>query len=119
MKKEPVIKFSIKKYKEIWNPVFKDDKRWLLGFYKPQAKSLKEIDYLEKHKYPELFLLIEGKIILVIKEKKDSPIKKLALKKGEVVIINCWHNGYALEPDSTALVIESSDNPTQYIENVR
>jgi len=114
MAKEPIIKLSAKKFKERWNPVYNDNRKWLLGFYKPKAKSLKEVKYLEKHKYPELFVLLEGEIVLVLRDKKESANKKLRLKMGEAVIVNCWHNGYALKPKSAALVIERPKNPTKY-----
>jgi hypothetical protein len=43
---------------------------------------------LEKHKYPELFYLIDGEVNLVLKE--DKEIKELPLKKDEVVIVDTW-----------------------------
>jgi len=110
-----IIKYPERKYKKFWNPLFRDKKNWLFGYFKPTARSLEELTYLELHKYPELFLLVKGRIVLTLKKNKNSRIEELELKPGEVVIVNCWHNGYALEPDSVSLVIERPVNPTKKI----
>ncbi|MCB4792758.1 MAG: cupin domain-containing protein [Elusimicrobia bacterium] len=115
MTKKPIIKYQIKNHNRAWNPLFKDKKSWLFGFFKPKTRSIKDYDYLELHKYPELFILLEGRIVMTFKKIENSPIEKLELKKGEVVIFNCWHNGYALEKGSTALVIERPKNPTKHL----
>jgi hypothetical protein len=115
MAKKAFIKYHLKNHNKAWNPLFKDSKSWLFGFFKPKTRSIKDYDYLELHKYPELFILLTGRIMMTFKKTPKSPIEKMELKKGEVVVFNCWHNGYAIEKDSTALVIERPVNPTKHI----
>lgn len=96
-----------------WQEIFKDEGKWLSGLYVPEFTSREEIEYLEKHEAPELFYLIDGETVLVVKE--DDEIREIPLKKDEVVIVNTWHTDY--RPDGKkgiCLVIERDGNPTEY-----
>ncbi len=105
--------FKIKP-KNVWKVFFKDKGKWLFGIYVPNAKRRSEVKRLEKHKYPELFYLIDGKVTLILKE--NGEIKELPLKKDEVVVVDTWHNGYRpMGKKGVCLVIERDRNPTKYI----
>lgn len=95
-----------------WRVLF-DEGSWILGMYRPEYKSRDEISQLEKHDHPELFYLIKGDIILMLKEEKGR-LKELPLEAGEAVIIDCWHNGYSPDGDGTAMVIERKDVKTEF-----
>jgi hypothetical protein len=100
--------------KSEWDELFKDKGKWLFGIYFPKAMDRSEVKKLEKHKYPELFYLIDGEVNLVLKE--DKEIKELPLKKDEVVIVDTWHNGYRpMGKNGICLVIERDKNPTRYM----
>ena len=115
MAKKPLIIYPEKNYRKAWNPLFNDSKSWLFGFFKPTTYSVDDYDYLELHKYPELFILLTGRIMMTYKATPKSPLKFYELKPGQVVVFNCWHNGCAIKKGSTALVIERPVNPTKHI----
>lgn len=97
-----------------WRVVFQDTGSWRCGIYVPEHKSKEEIKVLEKHNIPELFLLIEGKISLLIKE--NEKLKVLPLKKNEIVIVDTYHNGFSpAGKKGIALVIERDTFETTYL----
>ncbi len=96
-----------------WKIHFKDENHWLLGVWIPEFNSREEVDYLEKHSYPELFLLLKGRIVLLVSEDGKN-IEELELKAGEPVIVYGWHNGYKIG-DGEALIVEFDGNTTEFI----
>ena len=98
--------------KKRWRVLFSENEKWLVGIYIPNAKSREELPYLEKHSSPELFLLLDGSVTLVLsngKRKRDAP-----LRKNELLIVDEWHNGYS-KKGGKALVVERVGQHTKYI----
>ncbi len=96
-----------------WTIVFRENQRWQCGIYVPENESLDDIKTLEKHDAPELFLLVEGSIVLVLMENEE--IKEVPMEKGKIYIVDTWHNAY--RPNGSkgvALVIERPDIRTEY-----
>ena len=108
-----VRRFKTRKGEGRWRVVFKEG-RWLCGFYRPEFRRREEIIKLEKHNAPELFLLLEGKITLVIKE-EGRRIKEIEMKKGEIIVLDCWHNAYSRDGRGVALVVEREDIETEFM----
>lgn len=97
-----------------WRVVFQDTGSWRCGFYVPENKSKDEIEVLEKHNIPEFFLLIEGRVSLLIKE--NEKLKVLPLKKNEIAIVDTYHNGFSPKgKKGIALVIERDTFKTIYL----
>lgn len=87
---------------------------WRLGLYSPAATRAEDCAELERHTCPELFLLLSGKVSLVLAE--GSGLRILALESGRPALITLPHAGFC--PDGahtgTALVVERDTFETEY-----
>lgn len=100
--------------KERWKVVFKDNNYWQIGIYVPEYTSRDNIKNLEKHDGPELFYLVEGRIILLI-SKDLSEFEEIEMKPGKIYIVDEWHNAYRPNGEKgVALVIERTNTKTIY-----
>ncbi len=95
-----------------WQVAF-DEGNWLLGIYRPEFGSREEVKELEKHDAPELFLLLEGRVVLLLQEEEEE-VKELELRAGEAVILDCWHNAYSPDRSGQALVVERTGVRTEF-----
>ncbi len=80
----------------------------------PEFTSLSEVDYLEKHDAPELFLLLEGKVVLVLSE-DGAELREVPMERGKLYVVTEWHNAY--RPGNcrgVALVVERTGISTTY-----
>ena len=101
------------KTKKRWKVVFRDKNKWLSGLYSPEFTKAGEIKKFEKHSGPELFLLLEGRMTLVLLTPKGR--EEIPLKKGEAVIVDTYHNAYRPRgAKGLALVIEKDNISTQW-----
>jgi len=97
-----------------WRVLLRDKGKWLLGVYRPKFTGRTQVDKLEKHAGPELFFLVKGKVNLIIKEKER--IRDVALKEGQAIVTDAWHNGYRPGgKEGICLVIERDGNPSRYL----
>ena len=99
---------------ERWKVHFKDEGNWLLGVWIPEFSSREEVSYLERHEKPELFLLLKGKIVMLLSEDGKN-IKEVELESGKPLVVYGWHNGYRVG-EGEALVVEWDGNTTEYLE---
>jgi hypothetical protein len=69
---------------------------------------------LEKHSCPELFVLIEGEVILVLA--KNNELHTLKLEKFKPVLVDAWHSGFCPEGplSGKTLIIERDHFTTEY-----
>jgi hypothetical protein len=102
------------KENKTWQVLCGDTKHWRSGIYSPSFSKKEEVTELEMHTCPELFILIEGKVILVLEEK--GKIKELNLEYGKPVMINTWHNAYCPDGVHTGkvFVVERDEFITEY-----
>lgn len=101
------------KSKNRWKVLFTDKNHWQCGIYIPEYASSSQITKFEKHNGPELFLLIDGEVNLVILRKNKRI--EMPLKKNEIVIVNEWHNAYRPKgKKGIALVIEKDNISTKW-----
>ena len=99
--------------KKRWKVIFRHKNNWLCGIYVPEFTDSSEIQKFEKHNGPELFLLLQGKVTLVLL--KHKKYKEIPLKKHEIVIVNTWHNAYRPKGSKgVVLVIERDNISTQW-----
>jgi hypothetical protein len=97
-----------------WCVMCGDKDHWRTGFYSPEQNSFTQIDRLEKHSCPELFMLLEGSLTLVIEE--EGNLKTIILEKNKPILIDTWHNGFCPNGPFTgkALVVERDNFVTEY-----
>lgn len=100
---------------ERWRVVFRDRDKWQVGIYIPENTSAEEVVVLEKHSCPELFILLEGRIVLVLSEDGVST-KEVEMEPGKLYIVDEWHNAYRPGGGKgVALVVEAPDGETEYV----
>ncbi|RLF19176.1 MAG: hypothetical protein DRZ82_06655 [Thermoprotei archaeon] len=102
------------KAKGRWHVVFREDEKWQCGIYVPENESLEDIKFLELHNAPELFILIKGKINLVLMD-ESGKVHEIPMEEGKLYIVQTWHNAYRPNgKEGIALVIERPDISTEY-----
>jgi hypothetical protein len=97
-----------------WHVVCGDTGHWRSGMYSPPESSAADLKELERHDCPELFLLLSGRLTLVV---ADGPnVRELELKAGEPVLITAPHSGYCPDGPGTgvAFVVERDSFDTEY-----
>ena len=99
-----------------WNVVCGDRGHWRVGVYSPEAGSRAEVVELERHDCPELFLLMSGRVTLVVAEGQEA--RDIELSPGLPVLVRAPHSAYC--PDGahtgTAFVVERDSFDTEYRE---
>jgi len=100
----------------IWQVLCGDRGHWRAGIYSPSERSAEECIELEKHNCPELFVLLEGKLTLLIA--KDRQLIELPLEPGKPVLVQSPHSGFCPDGPHTgrALVVERDEFDTEYSE---
>lgn len=97
-----------------WQVLCGDASHWRTGIYSPELTSPDQIEELERHSCPELFLLLDGKVILLVQEEKE--LKKVELELGKPVLVKGWHSGYCPNGPHTGrvFVVERDEFITEY-----
>ena len=97
-----------------WQVLCGDTDHWRAGVYSPPEASRDEIDELERHDCPELFLLLSGRLRLVCY--RDGTEAEIELLPMQPALIRAPHAGYC--PDGphtgTAFVVERDVLSTEY-----
>jgi hypothetical protein len=97
-----------------WQVLCGDRHHWRLGLYSPEASSADELQTLEQHDCPELFLLLQGRVTLLLVE--DGGVRECALEPGKPVLVQAPHSGFC--PDGPhaglCLVVERDSFDTTY-----
>jgi hypothetical protein len=99
-----------------WKVIAKDDSFWRTGIYRPEFSGPDEIDVLEKHTCPELFICSAGRAGLLIYDGVSEAI--VSLQAGEAVEINVYHNGFLIDQDAYFIVVERSAFTSEYIDRM-
>ncbi len=99
----------------LWQVLCGDRGHWRAGVYSPAFTSAEQCRELEKHDCPELFLLTEGRLCLVLADGAGGT-RVLQLERGSPVLVTAPHSGFC--PDGPhsgkALVIERDELSTEY-----
>ncbi len=98
----------------IWQVVCGDTDHWRCGFYSPLVSFTEDISELEKHDCPELFLLVEGNVSLLLADESGERIQKL--QPLQPVLVTCRHAGFCPDGPHTGrcIVIERDAFTTTY-----
>ncbi len=97
-----------------WSVIFRDDGSWRAGLYRPEAGRPEDVTMLEKHTCPELFVCLQGRAGLVLKEGNDEQIVEMA--PHQALLVSEYHNGFSIDPGGYFLVIERTAFTTEYID---
>lgn len=101
---------------ERWQVVCGDTDNWRCGFYSPEFSSANEIRELEEHNCPELFMLVEGRVSLLLADEAGERVLELASL--QPVLVTCRHAGFCPDGPHTGrcIVIERDAFSTEYTE---
>jgi len=77
---------------KVWQVVCGDAGHWRAGIYSPAARSRSDLAELERHDCPELFLLIEGRLTLLVAG--AGGVREIELRQGEPILISAPHSGF-------------------------
>lgn len=99
-----------------WQVLCGDKNHWRVGYYSPPEGSAAAVKQLEKHTCVELFLLLEGKVSLIIDDGQGERV--LALEPMKPVMVTGWHSGFCPKGPYTgvAMVVERDEFSTVYRE---
>jgi hypothetical protein len=100
-----------------WQVLCGDAGHWRLGIYSPAETSAADLVELERHDCPELFLLLDGELTLLVAEVSEGGrTRELPLVPGRPVLVTAPHGGFCPRgPHSgRALVVERDAFDTEY-----
>ena len=97
-----------------WQVLCGDGNHWRVGYYSPPQGRGGEVKQLEKHTCVELFLLLSGKVTLIVDD--GSGEREVPLELLKPVMVAGWHSGYCPRGPFTgvALVVERDQFSTVY-----
>ncbi len=98
----------------LWQVVAGDADHWRAGVYSPAATCAADLPELEKHTCPELFLLLDGQVTLLIHD--GARVRELPLEHGKPVLVTQPHSGFCPGGAHTgrAFVVERDIFSTEY-----
>jgi hypothetical protein len=97
-----------------WQVLCGDAAHWRVGLYSPPERSRDDIAELEQHDCPELFLLVDGALTLVLLEGGEE--RDVPLERGRPLLVTAPHAGYCPNGPftGTAFVVERDRFATEY-----
>jgi hypothetical protein len=97
-----------------WQVVCGDAGRWRVGLYSPALATAAACTELERHDCPEFFLLLSGRVTLVLA--REGKLVEVPLEAGKPVLVESPHNGFCPDGPHTgvALVVERDSFATVY-----
>jgi hypothetical protein len=100
--------------RDVWQVVCGDAGHWRTGIYSPSVTSADQIPELERHDCPELFLLLSGRLTLLVR--LPEGVREVELRQGEPILITAPHSGFCPEGPHTgcAFVVERDSFDTEY-----
>ena len=99
---------------KVWQVLCGDEGHWRAGIFSPKAASAAECPELEIHTCPELFVLMDGRLTLLLL--KGTSVEELPLETGKPILVTCAHAGYCPDGAHTgrAFVVERDIFSTEY-----
>lgn len=98
-----------------WQVICGDLGHWRVGLYSPEFGRKEDITELEQHDCPELFVLLSGRVTLVLSDSRGGLVE-LPLERDRPVLVRAPHSAFC--PDGpfagTALVVERDQFITEY-----
>jgi hypothetical protein len=83
--------------------------------YSPEVSGPEEVTELEQHDCPEFFILLSGRVTLVLADGQGG-VKEVALRPECPLLVSAPHSGYCPDGPFTgrALVVERDAFSTEY-----
>jgi hypothetical protein len=102
----------------VWQVLCGDAEHWRAGIYSPIATEASGCVEFERHTCPELFVLLSGRITLVLLQ-EDGERRLIELTPERPVLVTAPHAGFCPEGPHTgrAFVVERDVFSTAYTEN--
>ena len=102
---------------ERWQVVAGDGGHWRVGMYSPENGRAADVSELERHDCPELFLLLSGRVTLVLSDGAGGS-REVPLEPGKPVLVESPHSAYCPDGPHTGLafVVERDSFDTEYRE---
>ncbi len=99
---------------KVWQVLCGDSSHWRAGVYSPELTSADDIEELERHDCPELFLLLEGEVTLLVADGRKT--RQIVLEPGKPVLVKAPHSGFCPKGPHTgrAFVVERDSFDTLY-----
>lgn len=97
-----------------WQVLCGDADHWRAGVYSPPECGPEELDELERHTCPELFLLLSGRLVLLVA--REDGTEEVELEPGKPVLVTAPHAGFCPDGPHTgsAFVVERDLFETEY-----
>jgi hypothetical protein len=98
----------------VWHVVCGDPGHWRAGMFAPSAVAREQVAELERHDCPELFVLLRGRLVLVVAEPQG--VREIELEVGVPLLVTAPHAGYCPDGAHTgvAFVVERDSFDTEY-----
>ena len=102
-----------------WQVLCGDEGCYRVGVYSPEVSCREDVVELERHDCPELFLLVSGRVSLLLAD-GEGGVRELGLEPGRPVLVTSPHGGFCPDGPFTgqALVVERDAFETEYREPV-
>lgn len=114
---EIIYQFLENTAEERWRVIFEQAETpgYKIGLYRPEFRRTEEIDWLEQHEGPEIFLLLQGEVTLVLRNSQSDPASEelLPLEISKPVAVFGFHNAFADE-DGLCYVVEATGMATRF-----
>jgi hypothetical protein len=104
----------------LWSVLFKDNGHWRVGIYRPECGEPDDIDILERHTCPELFVCLGGRMGIVVGTGAEERIAEM--EPNQALLVMDYHNGFAIDPSGYFLVVEhrrAGEKSGSYIRRAR
>lgn len=99
---------------ERWQVACGDEGHWRVGYYSPSTTRPDDLTELERHDCPELFMLVSGRLGLLLVE--NGATRELMLEAGRPTLVTAPHAGFCPDGPHTgvAIVVERDAFDTEY-----
>lgn len=99
-----------------WEVLCGDAGHWRLGYYRPEVSRADEVKELEWHDCPEAFILLQGRVTLLVDEGEGAGVHELPLEPFRPALVTGRHAGFCPDGPFTGLcaVIERDAFRTEY-----
>ncbi|TAL39006.1 MAG: hypothetical protein EPN93_02720 [Spirochaetes bacterium] len=97
-----------------WEVKFSDQGSWRTGIYRPEFAGPGAVETLEKHSCPELFICAGGRMGMVLYDGARERV--VELDPNEALLVEDYHNGFAVDERGFFIVVERTSFTTEYID---
>ncbi len=97
-----------------WEVYALDAGQWRSGMYLPEFMSGDEVDVLERHSCPELFICVGGRMGLVTWD--GARETRIEFNPHDSLMVEDYHNGFRIDEGGFFIVVERTSFVTEYID---